>query len=204
VDLVLGPGARRHQLIATRQPAAHHARALVGHPHAVQRTRGQQLGQRPRVQAIGLGPGVTDPGVTGRDHDHARDVRLDDPRDLPRVPAHLQDHPIVGAQARREQLQHLRARRDPARRPYRARLGDRHLTEVAMHIQPDRPHRRSLRRVRRHGRTMGKRHRRIRARSATRPVAGAATELSGSHAHRRKRPAHVAFSRRPLNQVRGP
>ena len=36
VDLVVRTCARRHQLIATRQAAAHHPRALIGHPQAVQ------------------------------------------------------------------------------------------------------------------------------------------------------------------------
>jgi hypothetical protein len=102
VDLVLDARARLHQLRPAGQPPAHHPRALVGHPHAVQRARRQQLGQRPRVQAVGLGSGVTDPGVTRRDNDHARDVRLDDPRDLPRIAGHLQHHPVIAAQALRE------------------------------------------------------------------------------------------------------
>jgi hypothetical protein len=51
---------------------------------------------------------------------------------------------------------------------------------------------------------VGKRHRRIRARSATRQVAGAATEKPGLEAHRAKRPAQPAFSRRPLSQSTEP
>jgi hypothetical protein len=47
---------------------------------------------------------------------------------------------------------------------------------------------------------VGKRHRRIRARSATGQVAGAATEKPGLEAHRPKRPAQPAFSRTPLSQ----
>jgi hypothetical protein len=47
---------------------------------------------------------------------------------------------------------------------------------------------------------VGKRHRRIRARSATGHVAGAATEKPGLEAHRPKRPAQPAFSRTPLSQ----
>jgi hypothetical protein len=43
---------------------------------------------------------------------------------------------------------------------------------------------------------MGKRHRRIRARSATGQVAGAATEKPGLEAHRPKRPAQPAFSQK--------
>jgi hypothetical protein len=43
---------------------------------------------------------------------------------------------------------------------------------------------------------VGKRHRRIRARSATGQVAGAATETAGLKAHRPKRPAQPAFSQK--------
>ena len=43
---------------------------------------------------------------------------------------------------------------------------------------------------------MGKRQRRIRARSATGQVAGAAIEKLGLAAHRRKRPAQHAFSQK--------
>ena len=43
---------------------------------------------------------------------------------------------------------------------------------------------------------VGKRHRRIRARSATGQVAGAATETAGLEAHRPKRPAQPAFSQK--------
>ena len=180
VDLVLGARARPNQLRAPRQPAPHHSGALVGHPHAVQRPRGQQLRQRPRVQPVGLGPRLADAGVARRDDDHALDVRLDDPRDLPRIAGDLQHHLIVRGQALRERLQHLRAGRDPARRPDPTGLGDRDLAEVAVHIQPDRSHHRSLRRLhRRAGRTVGQRHRRIRARSAIGSVAGAATEKLG-------------------------
>jgi hypothetical protein len=51
---------------------------------------------------------------------------------------------------------------------------------------------------------VGKRHRRIRARSATGQVAGAATEKAGLEAHRPRRPAQPAFSRRPLSQSTEP
>jgi hypothetical protein len=51
---------------------------------------------------------------------------------------------------------------------------------------------------------VGKRHRRIRARSATGQVAGAATEKAGLEAHRPRRPAQPAFSRRPLSQSTDP
>ena len=146
VDLVLHARARLDQLRAAREPAAHHPRALAGHPHAVQRPRGQQLGQRPRVEPVGLGPGLADAGVTGRDHDNARDVWLDDPRDLPRVAGDLQHHPVIGGQALREQLQHIGLGRDPARRAHLAFLGDRDLAEVTVYVQPDRSHHRSLRR----------------------------------------------------------
>ena len=82
MDLVLHPRTRLDQLRAPRDPAAHHPPALVRHPHTVQRSGGQQLGQRQGVQAIGLRPGMADTRVTRGDHDHPLDVRLDDPRDL--------------------------------------------------------------------------------------------------------------------------
>jgi hypothetical protein len=70
MDLVLGPGARVHQLLAPRQPATQHAAALVGHPHQLKLARPQQPRQRARVQPVGLGPRLRDPGVVRADDDH--------------------------------------------------------------------------------------------------------------------------------------
>ena len=113
VDLVLGAGARTHQLAALRQPAAHRPGVLVGNPHRVQLTGGQQPGQGPRVEAIGLGPRAADGRVVRTDHDHGGDVRADDPRDLGRVAGRLQRDPVRRGQAPREQLKSRRRRQHP-------------------------------------------------------------------------------------------
>jgi hypothetical protein len=140
VDLVLRARACPDQLRAAREPASHRADPLVGRPHPVELARPQQLGQRPGVKAIGLGPRLPDPGVTRRDHDHARDMGLDDPRDLPRIAGDLQRDPVAPVQALPEQLQRLGPGLDPTRGPQATFRDDRHLAEVAMHIQRYRPH----------------------------------------------------------------
>jgi hypothetical protein len=68
-----------------------------------------------------------------RQHDSAH-VRLDDPRDPKRVPGRLQRNLIVSAETLREQRQRSRLGLHPSRRPHLARLRDRHLAEVAMHV----------------------------------------------------------------------
>ena len=78
---------------APREPPAHRADPLIRRPDAIELTRPEQLRQRPGVEAIGLRPRLADPGVTRRDDDHARDMRLEDPRDRPRVARHLQARP---------------------------------------------------------------------------------------------------------------
>ncbi|HYM54380.1 MAG TPA: hypothetical protein VES97_03400, partial [Solirubrobacteraceae bacterium] len=65
---------------------------------------------------------------------------LDDPRDLPRVPSHLQRHPIIRPQTRREQLDLLRLGLDPPSKANLAILNNRDLTEIQVHIQPDSSH----------------------------------------------------------------
>ena len=65
---------------------------------------------------------------------------LEDPRDLPRVPRHLESRPIIGPKTRREQLDLLRLGLDPPGRANLAILDDRDLTAIQIHIQPDRSH----------------------------------------------------------------
>jgi hypothetical protein len=48
-----------------------------------------------RIEAVGLGSGLTNPGVARRDDDHPRDVLLEDCRDRPRVTGHLQRDPVA-------------------------------------------------------------------------------------------------------------
>ena len=140
VDLVLGARAGPDQLRAAGEPPAHRADPLIGRPHPVKLARPQQLGQGPGVKAIGLGPRLADAGVGRRDHDHPRDMALEDPRDLPRIARDLQRDPIARIQALREQLKRLRPRLDATRRAHPALGHNRHLTEIAVNIQPYRSH----------------------------------------------------------------
>jgi hypothetical protein len=94
-----------------------------------------------RVDLVGLRARPRDPldRLRIREH-HASDVRLDDPRDLKRVAGHLKRDLIITAEALREQRQRLRLGLHPRGQPHRARLRDRDLAEVAMHVQPDESH----------------------------------------------------------------
>jgi hypothetical protein len=106
--------------------------------------RPQQLRQRARVETIGLRPRLADTGVTRRDDDHPRHVRLENPRDRPRIARHLQRNQITRVETLREQLKRIRSGRDPPGRAQPALRNDRHLTEIAMDIQRYRPHLSSL------------------------------------------------------------
>jgi hypothetical protein len=113
-------------------------------------------------------------------------MRLENPRDRQRVARRLQHHAIRRRQAAREQLKLLTARRHTTREPRRPALADRHLTEVAMNIHPDRPQLPHLQLAhrRQHGEAVGERHLRIRARGAPGQVAGAASYTIGLAAHK--------------------
>ena len=196
VDLVLRARARPHELRPAREPPAHRADALIGRPHPVELARPQQLRQRARVEAIGLRARLADPGVARRDDDHARHVRLEDPRDRPRIARHLQRDPVARVEALREQLERLgpRLRSGPAERSRPSATiatsqKSRWTSSATALTSPPRCRRQA-------GEPVGKRHRRIRARSATGQVAGAATEKPGLEAHRPKRPAQPAFSQK--------
>jgi hypothetical protein len=67
-------------------------------------------------------------------------VRLEDPRDRPRIARHLQRNQITRVETLREQLQRLRPRLDPAGQAQPALSDDRHLAEIAMNIQRYRSH----------------------------------------------------------------
>jgi hypothetical protein len=67
-------------------------------------------------------------------------MRLDDPRDRPRIARHLQRNQITRVETLREQLQRLRPRLDPAGQAQPALSDDRHLAEIAMNIQRYRSH----------------------------------------------------------------
>ena len=93
------------------------ADALIRRPHPIELTRPQQPGQRARVETIGLRARLADAGVARRDDNHARRVRFEDPRDLPRIARHLQRDPVPRIQTLPEQLKRLGPGLDPACRP---------------------------------------------------------------------------------------
>jgi hypothetical protein len=140
VALVLRARARPDQLAAPSQPPPQRPRLFVGHPQPVQRAGREQLGERAGVEPVGRRARLPDSRVARMHDQHLADVRLEDPRDLPRVAGHLERHPIACAEALREQLQRRRRGLDPARRTDLARLHDRDLAEVAVDLQPDAPH----------------------------------------------------------------
>src|ERR1019366_8614879 len=100
-------------------------------------------------------------------------------------------------QALRQHLQRLRRRRNPTRRAHLPVLADSDLTEIQVHVQPNRstdrlhdiPPNVDEREKQRANDTDGYV---LEAQSGQ--VAGAATEKHGLEAHRPKRPAHTAFS----------
>jgi hypothetical protein len=94
VDLVLAPGPRPHQLLATSEPPTKDPAALIGHPHRLKLTLPQQARQRARVELVRLRACARDPSVIRRDHNHPVDMRLEDPRDLPATAGDLQRHPV--------------------------------------------------------------------------------------------------------------
>ena len=140
VALVLRARAGPNQLAATREPPPQRPRLLVRHPQPIERPGREQLRERAGVEPVGLRARLPDPRVARMNDQHLADVRLQDPRDLPRVAGHLEHHPIACAEALREQLERRRRRLDPARRTDLARLGDRDLAEIAVDVQPNAPH----------------------------------------------------------------
>jgi len=88
-----------------------------------------------RVEPVGLRARLADARVRRRDHDHARDVRLDEARDRPSVAGHLERDVVTAVEAPREQLERLGLRLDPAARAQHAVLDKRDLAEVAVDIQ---------------------------------------------------------------------
>ena len=163
------PRGSRSWRASARAPAARAAPAggaTPGCAHRASRPRrarpaANSLRQRARVEPVGLRARLADPGVVRAHHDHPRDVRLEDPRDLPALPS-TSNATRSSAQALRKQLQPLRRGRDPTGRTHATVLDDRDLAEIQVHIQPDRPPHRSPPRLRTltAGEPAGKRHRR--------------------------------------------
>jgi len=68
-------------------------------------------------------------------------MRLDDPGDRERVPGRLEYDLIICGKASGEQLERSRRRLDSASTAHLTALCDRHLAEVAVHVERDRAHR---------------------------------------------------------------
>ena len=96
--------------------------SLVGRPHRIKETRHQQLGQRPSIEPIGLGPRLSDRPELARVGDHHPDPvaleHLDDPVGARR--RFHRDH-VIRRQALREQFQ----RRHPRSRASAERIWSR-------------------------------------------------------------------------------
>ena len=103
---------------------------------AVQRARGEQPRQRAGVEPVGLRPRLPDPRVGRVDDHHPADVRLDDPRDLPRVAGHLERDLVVEPRlcANSSSAAGVVSIR-PAERTSPV-LDDRDLAEVAVDVEP--------------------------------------------------------------------
>jgi hypothetical protein len=71
-------------------------------------------------------------------------MRLEDPRDRPRIARHLQRNQITRVETLREELKRIRSGRDPPGRTQPTLRNDRHLAEIAVDIQRYRPHLSSL------------------------------------------------------------
>ena len=142
VHLVLRAGALPDELRPRRNPPSQDTSLLVRKPHGGQKAAGEQLRQRARVDLARLRARTGDSldRLRVREH-HPSHVRLDDPRDLERVPGRLQRNLIVDGEALREQRQCRWLGLHSSRQPHLARLCDRDLAEVAMHVQANEPHR---------------------------------------------------------------
>jgi len=114
VDLVLRARAGTHELRSAGEPAPHRPHALVGHPDRIERACCQELCQGAGVEAVGLRARLANAGVTWRDDDHARDVRLQDARDLPGVAGHFERDLVTHVEALGEQLERFRPCLDAA------------------------------------------------------------------------------------------
>ena len=178
LHLVLQPRALAHDASTASDQPPQRLQLLVRPPDAGQVTGRQELRQDAGIDLVRLHLGLGDRPRAQRVRDHdPRDVLLEQPRDRKRVPGRLDRDLVRLGEALREQAQRLRRRRNLPARARNAALQDRHLAELAMDIQTDRPHRPVTAfpvRVADSGGRWAPRHLRIRARSASGQVAGAA------------------------------
>ena len=137
--------------VAQQRPAAHEARPegdpaaelagrWIGLPDLRDVVRGEQLGERPGVDLVGLDLGLGDgPGPERVGHHDPARVGRQDVGDRPGVPRRLEDHLVVGPEGRRERLQRVAPDLEPAERAGPARLVDeRDLAGMAAEVETDR------------------------------------------------------------------
>ena len=174
--MVLQPGALAHQMGPSVHEPTSHPGLVIRDPRLGQEVRGQQLGEDPSIDLVGLDPRLGDrPRLARVRHHHPRRQRTQHRGDRVAVRRCLQSDLVVALEGHRPRTQVLRAHTDPALVPTQPVLDHGDLRERAMHVHPDRSHIRLLA-----SRPVGEeplggeRQKRIRARSAVRPVAGAA------------------------------
>jgi len=176
LHLVLQPGPLPHDVRAAGDPATQREGGIVGQPHRGQVVGRQQPRQHRCIDLVGLDLGLGDrPGLLRVGDHHPTHLALQQPRDRIGVAGRLQGHLVGDAEAVSEAPQRLRRQLDPSGLPDHAVLPDGDLGELAVHVQPDassHPAPPFLELA--EGAQAGKRHLRIRARSASGRVAGAA------------------------------
>ena len=124
---------------AARDQAAQHADAFVAAPDPRDEVGGEQVGEHACVDLVGLHARVADGLQLARVGEHDLScVRLDEARDGERVAGRLQHHAVVRRQAGRKELQVCGRGGDASRGARPAAVGDRHLAEVAVYVEPDR------------------------------------------------------------------
>jgi hypothetical protein len=146
VDLILLPRPMLDELGSPGDPAAEHPRRLVDRPHLGQEAASEQLGEHGRIDLVCLRPCLGQPLDRLRVAEHnSLHVRLDDADDRKRVAGRLECHLVAGGQALGEELERRRLRLNAARKAHLPSLGDRHLAEVAVDVEPDEAHHSSSR-----------------------------------------------------------
>jgi hypothetical protein len=142
LHLVLQARALAHDRAPPRDKPPQGLQLLVGAPNAGQVAGGEQLGEHAGVDLVRLHLRLRDRPRPHRVRDHdPRHVLLEQARDREGVHGRLERDLVCRRQALREQAQRLGRRRDPPTCADGAALKDRHLTELPMDIETDRPHR---------------------------------------------------------------
>ena len=177
---VAGRGAVPHQAGAERHEPTQAPGRLVGYPDLRQVVGGQELGEGGSVDVVGLALGVRDgPRPQRVGHDDPARMSAEELGERPGVRGRLQGHDVLRSQGGRE-LPECVTHRDTGQPASRALLlHHRDVGEVPSHVEPHVAHRGPPSSVSDSDTRWATRHLRIRARSTTGQVAGAATYTLG-------------------------